>query len=165
MVTPITTLFMNWFNTKRTYIWVGIFVLFLAAAVVYVYTQMIMKNKIDWSVNVPNLKPHHKEGGGNVYIYFFTVDWCPHCIKAKIPWQNFVDKYNNKKIHGSTIICREMNATVEDDTREEIIKVKLFKVKGYPTVIMVKGEDDKNPIDFDAQISLHTLEKFVEDMV
>ena len=166
MVTPITTIFTNWLSANKTYIWVGLFVVLLLAAVFYYVISEIKLKKNSWNLDVSNKRPNDDKQ--DVNIFFFSVDWCPHCIKAKVPWQEFKLKYHGKKYKGNgvKINCVDHDCTDPDLQRKDtaIQLTAQYKVKGYPTVIMVKGTDG-DPIDFDAQISLYTLEKFLEDMV
>ena len=44
-------------------------------------------------------------------VYFFTVDWFPHCKNAKGAWSAFYDSTNGKPINGHKIMCETVNCT------------------------------------------------------
>jgi thiol-disulfide isomerase/thioredoxin len=105
----------------------------------------------------------------NIQILFFTVDWCPHCKKAKTPWDNFKASYHNKQIKNARITCIDYDMTEKDDSdpryKEYLIAKSIgakYKIDGFPTIKMLKGDQ---VIDFDAKITSYSLEKFVENMV
>jgi len=101
-----------------------------------------------------------------IVIYFFFADWCPHCKTAKPDWQQFVKQVsgtvvNNKTIQTMEIDCTEMDPSKTSDPQvvKTIQLVKQYEVKGFPTVLAVK---DNKKVDYDAKVSLTTLNKFVE---
>ena len=61
----------------------------------YAYNEYYVKKLEDKSKkqfsDVANADTRKKE----VIIYFFHVDWCPHCKTAKPIWDDFSNKYNN----------------------------------------------------------------------
>jgi thiol-disulfide isomerase/thioredoxin len=73
-----------------------IFVVFVTVAR-YAYQSIFVKaNRLKNSTNIANannIKPI-------TAIYFFHVDWCPHCIKAIPEWDAFAEIYNNKEVNG-----------------------------------------------------------------
>ena len=165
MTTPITTIFLNWLNPKKFYFWIGLLLILLVTAGVYVYTENI--TNVKYSGNKKNV-PNAVGSTGDVRIMFFSVDWCPHCTKAKTPWNDFKIGYNQKMIRGRRIVCHEYNATESteakpnpgaNDAKNLIAK---YEVKGYPTIIMLK---DGEKIEFDAKVTTYSLEKFIDDMV
>ena len=166
MATPITTIFMNYLNPKKMYFWILLLVILLIVGGVYVYRKNISKLKNHTErTNVPNASGT----GGTVQIMLFTVDWCPHCKKAKDPWEDFVAGYHNKMVNGRRIVCKTYNGTEKeqnDPGYKEYINSKnmadKYEVKGYPTVKMLK---DGETIEFDAKITTYSLEQFVEDLL
>jgi thiol-disulfide isomerase/thioredoxin len=156
---------MNWLNPKKIFFWVGILIILLMSTGVYIYIHNIaqLQNKTQ-QTDVPNAAG----SGGDIRILFFTVTWCPHCQKAKNPWEDFKTKYHNSKtLKGRRIVCQEHDATLDESGEstpasiETGLLVAKYKVQGYPTIIMLK---DGEQIDFDAKITTYSLEKFVEDM-
>lgn len=53
-------------------------------------------------------------------IYFFYVDWCPHCVKAKPEWNAFKDQYDNKVVNGYVLKCYSIDCT--KDNGDEVIQ-------------------------------------------
>ena len=95
-----------------------------------------------------------------VMIYFFNVDWCPHCKTAKPEWTKFKNKMDGKEVNGYKLKCIDINCT--EETPEVTRVINEFHIEGYPTVKMVK---DGKQIEFDSKITKDTLETFVETMV
>jgi len=95
----------------------------------------------------------------NAELFFFYVDWCPHCKTAKPIWIEFKEKYNNQVINNYTIKCNDVDCS-DDNVATTAETIKRFKIEGYPTVkMMIKDKQ----YEFDAKISLSSLKKFVED--
>jgi len=110
-------------------------------------------------------------------IFFFFVDWCPHCKTAKPEWNNFKLQYNDTEVNGYIIKCYDINCT-EDNGTIDIVDIpadakdynfpitptpiadliRKYKIDAYPTIKMVK---DNYTIDFDAKITADSLDKFV----
>jgi thioredoxin-related protein len=156
---------MNWLNPMKMYFWILLLLILLIAGGVYVYNKNISNLKYNGNKkNVPNAPG----SGGDVRIMFFSVDWCPHCTKAKTPWEDFKIGYDQKMIRGRRIVCQDYNATESTTTNENSgLKdaknlIDKYDVKGYPTIIMLK---DGEKIEFDAKVTTFSLEKFIEDMV
>jgi len=134
-------------------------VLLLMVVAWYVFSTRSNSSK-NQLTNIPNANTR----SGEVLIMIFTVDWCPHCKKAKDPWNTFVEGHHNKIYNKHTITCVEYNLT-ETDGRSDPVAVSAqekYKVEGYPTIKMIK---DGQTIDFDAKITTYSLQKFLEDMV
>jgi len=109
-------------------------------------------------------------------IFFFFVDWCPHCKTAKPEWNNFKVQYNNTEVNGYIIKCVDINCTddsgtidivdipeyVQDDIKPTPTKIadliRKYNIEAYPTIKMAK---DDYTIDYDAKISADSLDKFV----
>jgi len=110
-------------------------------------------------------------------IFFFFVDWCPHCKTAKPEWNNFKIQYNDTEVNGYIIKCYDINCTedngtidimdIPEDAKEHNIKItptpindliRKYNIDAYPTIKMVK---DNYTIDYDAKITTDSLDKFV----
>jgi thiol-disulfide isomerase/thioredoxin len=133
-----------------------IFFLFLAG---YVYNTYVasMINK-DFIAN--NEFPKDTDSGGDggdskpdVIIYIFTVTWCPHSKKAIPVWNELKEKYNNKKINGQQISFIEVDSEENPDLADK------YKVEGYPTIKLIKGNQI---IEYDAKPSKEHLEEFLQ---
>jgi thiol-disulfide isomerase/thioredoxin len=127
--------------------------IFIIAAF-YVYVTYIKKR-------APQITGGHEQSGSNTQkvgdktceLYFFYTDWCPHCKKAKPEWQNFKSMYSGgKKINGYNINFIEIDCEANPEIADK------FKVEGYPTIKLVKGNQ---VIEFDAKPDVKTLEQFL----
>lgn len=105
--------------------------------------------------DVANAEMRDKEAN----VYFFFVDWCPHCKTALPEWIKFKNQFDGELVNGYNVNCIDMNCT--DENEEVTQAIQEYKIEGYPTVKMNK---DNKIIDFDAKISYGTLEKFVNMM-
>jgi thiol-disulfide isomerase/thioredoxin len=93
-------------------------------------------------------------------IYFFNVDWCPHCIKAKPEWDKFEETHNGKTINGYNIKTHNVDCT--DDVKSAATIAK-FDIKGYPTVKMTV--DGGDTVEFDSKMSTEGLAKFADTIL
>jgi thiol-disulfide isomerase/thioredoxin len=130
-----------------------VFVIFLVAAV-YAY-RAYAKPLVDNKRNA-NISNTGSSGNGEVIIYLFYADWCPHCTKAKPEWNKFKAAHNNKDFNGYTIKCVDVNCTEETNANFQIIQK--YNLDSYPTL---KMEKDGSQIDFDSKITNDSLEKFI----
>jgi thiol-disulfide isomerase/thioredoxin len=105
--------------------------------------------------DVANANRRQKE----VMIYFFHVDWCPHCKNALPEWNAFKSQYDEKEVNGYVLKCVDTDCTSE--TGEVTRVIKTYNIDSYPTVKMVK---DGKTIDFDSKITKTSLEKFATVM-
>jgi thiol-disulfide isomerase/thioredoxin len=96
----------------------------------------------------------------DVTIYFFHVDWCPHCKHALPEWKNFQKDFSGKEMNGYVVRCVDMNCT--DETSDVTKTINEFRIESYPTVKMVK---DDQKIEFDSKITHNSLEQFVQTML
>lgn len=160
--------------SKMSFMWYILLIIGLIIIVYYVYTTYVntSNNKID----IPNYT-HSKEmsednetvATTHADVIFFTADWCPHCKKAKQPWEDFKNSYHNKIVKGTRIHCIEYNITdvePDDEGYQAFVTAKAnadkYKVDGFPTLLM---EKDKKVIDFDAKITTTALQEFLENML
>jgi len=131
-----------------------ILILFIIIAY-YAYTNYNTQKKNKFA-DVANANRRNKE----VVIYFFHVDWCPHCKTASPEWNNFASKYDGKEINGYIVKCMDENCT--NETSDITALINKFNIDSYPTVKMVK---DGTTIDFDSKITSSSLEKFANTML
>jgi thiol-disulfide isomerase/thioredoxin len=85
-------------------------------------------------------------------LYFFYTTWCPHCKKSKPEWERLKSKIGENPVNGVKINF------VEVDCDEDQATANKFKVEGYPTIKLVKGNQ---VIEYDAKPQLDTLLQFV----
>ena len=89
----------------------------------------------------------HNEGfSERSTVYFFYVDWCPHCTTAKPKVKEF--ESTNKNVNVKHVNCEK---------EKEL--AKKFNVKAYPTVYLVKGEEKTELNDGISVNSLNNLVK------
>lgn len=153
-----TSLLYDYFNPKKMYFWMLLLMILLFGVAWYVYTTS--NSSKTQLTDIPNANAR----SGEVIIMIFTVDWCPHCKKAKNPWNTFVEGYHNKIYNKYTITCVEYNLSEVDGVVDPIAvsAQEKYKVEGYPTIKMIK---DGQVIEFDAKVTTYALQKFLEDMV
>lgn len=118
------------------------------------YVQNISSEQKEFG-DVANAPMHDNEA----IIYFFHVDWCPHCKTALPEWVKFQGEYDGKTVNGYLMKCVDMNCTNETADITNIINS--YKIDSYPTVKMLK---DNQQIEFDSKITQYTLEQFVNTM-
>ena len=154
------------------------FVLFIFILVAsYVYKRVFVpKENVKLFSDVANARQEKSV----IDIYFFSVDWCPHCKTAKPEWDQFKRQYNNTVVNGWTIKCYTIDCT--DDNGEQVIQIdnsdpsnpsatgikptsvktadliRKYKIEGYPTIKMMK---ENIVVDFDAKVTQKSLASFV----
>ena len=85
----------------------------------------------------------------NVKLYFFYVDWCPHCRNAK----PVIDKLNLPNTEIIKVDC-------EDESNNSLAKD--FGVKAYPTIVFdVDGERH----DYNKPVSDQGFVDFLKDLL
>ena len=155
----ITDLFFRFFNPKKTTLWIFLVVILLIWGGLFIYNRSKhIVFETPEKNNVPNANYLPKEMRFN---YFFA-DWCPHCRKAKVPWELFVNNYDNKVVDGYRIICKEYDCSDPNPSPEITTKMGIYDVSGYPTI---KVDKDGKIVDFDAKITEHSLSQFVKTMI
>ena len=139
------------------YMWLIIVIILFILIGVYAYNSFakpyITKSP---SSNIANTV--NRSNSNNVDIYFFHVEWCPHCIKAMPEWQTFSNNTNGKVVNGYTVICHDIDCTNDSDPNIAQM-VKDNGIDGYPTVRITF--DDGTKINFDSNISANSLATFV----
>jgi thiol-disulfide isomerase/thioredoxin len=157
----ITDILFRTFRTNAKLIGLAIVLVILIAVSVWCYYRYA-KPAISTQKqgNIPNYGKNE-----TVHFYFFNVDWCPHCIKAKPEWERFCDKYDGTEINGYIISCvGGKNGTDCTKTEEtEVVEIiQRFNVEHYPTLKLVK---DSDVVEFDAKINYDNLEKFAQTVL
>ena len=89
-------------------------------------------------------------------LIFFTVDWCPHCKKAKPEWEQLVAQFEGRKIHGYSMVFTLVDCTTE--TPDIDAYIKKYKIEGYPTVKLLKNDQ---VIDYDAKPTKKIMGEFL----
>ena len=160
----LTELFFQFLNPRRLMFWLALFAILCILAAVYGYYYFYLPTKMARKYgDVANRKvvSGGQGDGSDILIYFFHVDWCPHCKTAQPEWKAFSDNFNNRDVNGYVIRCIDQDCTDSNDPEIEKM-VKDYDIKGYPTVKMVKNNKTS---DFDANVTKKNLEQLIEHMV
>ena len=161
-MSSIKNIFFSFVNPRKNVFWViFLMIVFIFASYYgynYFYLPWLSSKRYS---DVANTDPTATGNGGDVTIYFFSADWCPHCKTALPEWQNFSQNYNGKEVNGYVIKCVNINCTdnTDADVQEYIQK---YNIEGYPTIKMTKVN---KVIDFDAKVTNSALNSFVTNMV
>lgn len=105
---------------------------------------------------VDNKEFNHKNSSPStpIDIYFFHVDWCPHCKKAEPVWIEIENSM--PKVNGRTIRYHKINCEKAEENGPQM--ADKYNVTSYPTIKMVK---DKQTIEYDAKPEVETLKQFI----
>ena len=143
--------------TNRKFLIIIIVSAILIAAALWVYTTYIAP-KLQPSF-VPN-KEFIPQGEDvtQADLYFFCVDWCPHCKAAKPALTTVKEKYQNTKINGVQVTFHFVNGEKEEEKITDFEKTYNVKIDGFPTIYLVKGEQ---VIEYDAKPNEKTLTEFL----
>ena len=139
------------FSNKKFLIVLLITVCFLVAAI-YTYKKYVSP-RIN-PTYVPNNEFAPAAGVTSADLYFFYTAWCPHCKIAKPVWAELKEKVES----GAPIKGVKVNF-IEVDCEKDTTTADTFKVKGYPTIKLVKGNQI---IEYDAKPNVDTLMEFLE---
>lgn len=96
---------------------------------------------------------NNDDGKGDVEIIIFTVEWCPHSKKAIPIWEELKGMYADRKYNGYKLVFTEINGEENPDMADK------YKVEGYPTIKLIKGNQ---VIEYDAKPSVGHLKEFLE---
>ena len=104
--------------------------------------------------------PQRASNLNTVTVYFFHVDWCKFCTKAKPVWANFVKTFQGRPVHGYTVDCADVDVTGDHNGVDPALKQQ-YNLSKYPTVKIVCR--DKVTL-LDANVTLDALSAFVRDV-
>jgi thiol-disulfide isomerase/thioredoxin len=139
------------------YIIIAIIVIIIFLAVIYYsYNSIFSKVKQNKFSDVANTNRRNKEA----IVYFFHVDWCPHCKKALPEWNTFKAENDGKQINGYKLKCIEMDCT--NETSDITRAINEYNIDSYPTIKMLK---ENQKIEFDSKITNTSLNSFVVTML
>ena len=131
----------------------------LIATTVFVYKRYVApKVAAAYAPNKEYIKEKdgEEEGDKTVEVYFFYVDWCPHCKNAKPEWAAFKEQIGTGSINGHKV------SFIEVDCEKEKGMAAQWGVKGYPTIKAKLG--DGNVVDYDAKPSTNVLSQFLDSI-
>ena len=89
-------------------------------------------------------------------LYMFIVDWCPHSKKALPIWQELKTETEGKLIHNYQVVFNLVNGEEQPELADK------FKVDGFPTIKLVKGNQI---IEYDAKPDLKNLKEFLNSVL
>jgi len=138
---------------QRIILIISLLIIFIIASY-YGYKQFYSKKQeVKKYDDVPNTNTRKQTAD----VFFFYVDWCPHCKTAKPIWNQFKEKYNNTVVNDYLITCNELNCT--DDSNANIADaIAKYKIESYPTIKMTINSKQ---YEFDTKISFNSLKEFV----
>lgn len=137
----------------------------------YVYSKFVaprFSNEYIPNKEYINKKYNEGEGedgqlGKTAKIIFFWASWCPHSKTAKPEWDKIVEYYTENKnvVNGYRLIFEDVNCDNPDDP-DTVKMLSEFKIEGYPTIKMVKGNE---VIEYNANTDLKTVIHFVNSVL
>ena len=86
-------------------------------------------------------------------LYLFKTDWCPHCKRAQPIFESMKTEYENKLVNGTRVLFKVVDCEQEPSLADK------FKIEGYPTIKLVKGNQ---VIEYDAKPEKDTLMEFLQ---
>ena len=131
---------------------VAIFFLIVAIYLYNKYVTPMVDNKYVANNEFQQKSDDSDSDVQNVELYIFTVNWCPHSKKAIPIWEQLKAEYSNKTFNNYNINF------IQVDGEENPSLADKYKVEGYPTIKMVKGNQ---VIEYDAKPSLEHLTEFL----
>jgi thiol-disulfide isomerase/thioredoxin len=163
----VVNLILKYIRPYSNYILIFVIIFIFIAAAIYAYEQFAASKKSENKFkDVANYSDSREKTAD---IYFFHVDWCPHCIKAIPEWKSFSDEYDGKVINDYKVVCHDVDCTEDSNDKNPAEKAKVqnyieqYGIDSYPTLKM--SLSDGEMVDFDAKISKSSLEKFVETIL
>jgi hypothetical protein len=137
------------------YIITAVILIIFVVVAYYGYNRAMAHEKNRFK-DVANANRRNKE----TIVYFFHVDWCPHCKKALPEWKKFVSNYDGKEINGYKLKCLSKDCTEETSDITQLINK--YKINSYPTVKLIR---DGDTVDFESKITSNSLEQFANTML
>ena len=147
-------------SNKYFYIVLVIAAIFIAVAF-YVYRTNISPNLDPEYVANKEFLDKNSEPAGTAELMLFHANWCPLSKKAMPVWQEFRDTYDEKIVNNHRLIFKEVDCSNSEDSAMQA-KLDSYKVDGFPTIKMLKGNE---VIDFDANPTMDSLEQFVSSVI
>ena len=120
---------------------------------IYVYIKYVSPKLNDSYVANKEFSTEGTPNNETADLYFFYTLWCPHCKKSKPIWEELKNQIGNNPVNGVKINFIEVDCDKDSATAEK------FKVEGYPTIKMVRGNQI---IEYDAKPNLDTLNQFLQ---
>lgn len=152
MFDAIKETFTNLVSNKKFLVIFLVTAIFIGAAI-YVYKFYVEPRlSPSYAANKELMEDDPDMDNKTADLYFFKVDWCPHCKKAAPIWEELSEEYKNKSINGYKVNFIEVDCEKDSKTADQ------FKIEGYPTIKLVK---DGQVIEYDAKPDKDTLDQFL----
>lgn len=135
---------------------IAVILIIFSLAGYYAYNAFYVKKEKNPFKDVANVNRGNREAD----VFFFHVDWCPHCKKAIPEWNKFKSEMDGKEINGYKLKCVDMDCTTE--TSDITRAINEYKIEGYPTIKLLK---DGQVIEFDSKITTTSLTSFANTML
>ena len=147
-------------SNKYFYLVLFIAALFIGVAI-YIYNKNIAPGLDPEYVANKEFLDKDREPPNTAEFILFYANWCPLSKKAMPVWNEFKDTYENKTVNNYRLIFKEMDCSDSEDAAMQA-KLDSYKVDGFPTIKMLKGNE---VIDFDANPTMDSLEQFVSSVI
>jgi len=144
--------------TTFTYVIFAVILIIIGYSIYIYYIKPSLKKN-----NMNTAEVYNESSTGNTNqaeLMLFYVDWCPHCKTALPEWEKVKSQYNGKIINGYTVTFTEVNCTTETQQIQQL--VDQYKIEGYPTIKLVKGNQ---VVDFDAKPTQQSLTQFLNSVL
>ena len=145
----------NSLPTVTRYILIASFAAILIGCAYYIYKTYIVPQSdsslLEGYASGMNIRSQHPNEEV-VTLYFFGVEWCPHCKHAKPEWDAFVKENEGKSFNG-----KKVNFVNVDCDKDSALADK-YDVSGYPTIKLDTGSD---VIEFKSKPEKDALTKFL----
>lgn len=142
------------------YIMYALLAIILIVLGYYIYQNVINKKNVSFKDNNQFNQEGDNTTGNEAELMMFTVDWCPHCKTALPEWNKLKAEYEGKDINNYTLIFTQVNCT--EETPEVTKLMNTYKIEGYPTIKMLKGNE---VIEYDAKPQYDTLKEFINSVL
>lgn len=146
----------NSLPTVTRYILIASFAAILIACAYYIYKTYIApqsdRSLLEGYASGMNIRNEHPNQEV-VTLYFFGVEWCPHCKHAKPVWEDLTNEYDGKTVNG-----KKLNFVNVDCDKDSELADK-YEVTGYPTIKLDTGS---NVIEFKSKPEKQTLVEFIK---
>jgi thiol-disulfide isomerase/thioredoxin len=138
-------------TSSRFWMIMVVIIIFIIIAIYVYYTYVAPTVDAKF---IPNSEYHSEASTKEqeVELLFFTVDWCPHSKKAVPIWNDLKAEYEGSTYNGYNINFIQIDGEDNPDMADK------YKVDGYPTIKLVKGNQ---VIEYDAKPTIENLKEFL----
>lgn len=137
--------------------WIYLFIVFIFIALsIYTYRKYVTPMVDEKYKDNQEFLDKPVEEKKVAELYMFIVDWCPHSKIALPIWQELKTETEGKLIHNYQVVFNLVNGEEQPDLADK------FKVDGYPTIKLMKGNQI---IEYDAKPELENLKEFINSVL